>query len=110
MKTSWPVDARLWTAGEDPGLPSELGAEYTRPTGGCHEHAARFVPLAQGKRTLPTTTTDYNYRLQLPTTTSTRTTVNNYYARRLQNKRPLSPFPIYSVSIYILTYRTPTTP
>ena len=24
------------------GLQSELGAEYTRPTGGCHEHAARF--------------------------------------------------------------------
>ena len=42
MKTSRPVDARLWTAGEDPGLQSELGGEYTRPTGGCHEHAARF--------------------------------------------------------------------
>eukprot|EP00964_Phaeocystis_antarctica_P056071 scaffold33046_cov56-Phaeocystis_antarctica.AAC.1 len=27
MKTSRPVDARLWTAGEDPGLQSELGAE-----------------------------------------------------------------------------------
>ena len=42
MKTSRPVDARLWAAREDPGLQSELGAEYTRPTGGCHEHAARF--------------------------------------------------------------------
>eukprot|EP00964_Phaeocystis_antarctica_P013406 scaffold7338_cov42-Phaeocystis_antarctica.AAC.1 len=42
MKTSRPVDARLWAAREDPGLHSELGAEYTRPTGGCHEHAARF--------------------------------------------------------------------
>ena len=42
MKTSPPVDARLWAAREDPGLQSELGAEYTRPTGGCHEHAARF--------------------------------------------------------------------
>eukprot|EP00964_Phaeocystis_antarctica_P043934 scaffold25207_cov74-Phaeocystis_antarctica.AAC.1 len=33
MKTSRPVDARLWAAGEDPGLQSEaeLGAEYTRP-------------------------------------------------------------------------------
>ena len=36
------MDARLWAAGEDPGLQSELGAEYTRPNGGCHEHAARF--------------------------------------------------------------------
>eukprot|EP00964_Phaeocystis_antarctica_P064963 scaffold39125_cov37-Phaeocystis_antarctica.AAC.1 len=42
MKTSRPVDARLWAAGEDPGLQSELGAEYTRPYGDCHEHAARF--------------------------------------------------------------------
>eukprot|EP00964_Phaeocystis_antarctica_P101068 scaffold66583_cov64-Phaeocystis_antarctica.AAC.10 len=42
MKTSRPVDARLWAAREDPGLQSELAAEYTRPTGGCHEHAARF--------------------------------------------------------------------
>eukprot|EP00964_Phaeocystis_antarctica_P002441 scaffold1271_cov47-Phaeocystis_antarctica.AAC.2 len=42
MKTSRPVDARLWAAREDPGLQSELGAEYTRLTGGCHEHAARF--------------------------------------------------------------------
>eukprot|EP00964_Phaeocystis_antarctica_P014153 scaffold7790_cov68-Phaeocystis_antarctica.AAC.2 len=42
MKTSRPVDARLWAAREAPGLQSELGAEYTRPTGGCHEHAARF--------------------------------------------------------------------
>ena len=42
MKTSRPVDARLWAAREDPGLQSELGAEYTRPNGGCHEHAARF--------------------------------------------------------------------
>eukprot|EP00964_Phaeocystis_antarctica_P135711 scaffold100052_cov48-Phaeocystis_antarctica.AAC.1 len=42
MKTSRPVDARLLADGEDPGLQSELEAEYTRPTGGCHEHAARF--------------------------------------------------------------------
>ena len=42
MKTSRPVDARLWTAGEDPGLQSELRGEYTRPKGDCHEHAARF--------------------------------------------------------------------
>ena len=45
MKTSRPVDARLWAAREDPGLQSELGGEYTRPYGGCHEHAARFVLL-----------------------------------------------------------------
>ena len=42
MKSSRPVDARLWAAREDPGLQSELGAEYTRPYGDCHEHAARF--------------------------------------------------------------------
>eukprot|EP00964_Phaeocystis_antarctica_P100332 scaffold66001_cov30-Phaeocystis_antarctica.AAC.1 len=42
MKTSRPVDARLLADGEDPGLQSELGTEYTRLTGGCHEHAARF--------------------------------------------------------------------
>eukprot|EP00964_Phaeocystis_antarctica_P041144 scaffold23515_cov57-Phaeocystis_antarctica.AAC.1 len=42
MKTSRPVDARLLADGEDPGLQSELGGEYTRPNGGCHEHAARF--------------------------------------------------------------------
>eukprot|EP00964_Phaeocystis_antarctica_P092586 scaffold59579_cov48-Phaeocystis_antarctica.AAC.1 len=42
MKTSRPVDARLWAAREDPGLQSELRGGYTRPTGGCHEHAARF--------------------------------------------------------------------
>eukprot|EP00964_Phaeocystis_antarctica_P007006 scaffold3791_cov76-Phaeocystis_antarctica.AAC.1 len=37
MKTSRPVDARLWAARrrEDPGLQSELESEYTRPTGGC---------------------------------------------------------------------------
>ena len=40
MKTSRPVDARLWAAGEDPDLQSELGGEYTRPCGDCHEHAA----------------------------------------------------------------------
>eukprot|EP00964_Phaeocystis_antarctica_P081144 scaffold50732_cov39-Phaeocystis_antarctica.AAC.1 len=41
MKTSVrPVNSRLWAAREDPGLQSELGAECTRPTGGCHEHAA----------------------------------------------------------------------
>jgi len=45
MKTSRPVDARLLADGEDPGLQSELGGEYTRPTGGCHEHAARLVLL-----------------------------------------------------------------
>ena len=32
----------LWAAEEDPGLQSELGAEYTRPYGDCNEHAARF--------------------------------------------------------------------
>ena len=32
-------------AREDPGLQSELGAEYARPHGDCHEHAARFGPL-----------------------------------------------------------------
>ena len=42
MKTSRPVDARLWAGGEDPGLQSELRGEYTRPKGDCHEHAARF--------------------------------------------------------------------
>eukprot|EP00964_Phaeocystis_antarctica_P043369 scaffold24891_cov65-Phaeocystis_antarctica.AAC.1 len=32
MKTSRPVqDARLWAAGGDQGLQSELGGEYTRP-------------------------------------------------------------------------------
>eukprot|EP00964_Phaeocystis_antarctica_P104680 scaffold69795_cov58-Phaeocystis_antarctica.AAC.1 len=45
MKSSRPVDARLWAAREDPGLQSELAGEYTRPTGGCHEHAARFDPV-----------------------------------------------------------------
>eukprot|EP00964_Phaeocystis_antarctica_P144590 scaffold110415_cov62-Phaeocystis_antarctica.AAC.6 len=29
MKTSRPVDARLWAAREDPGLQSELGGEST---------------------------------------------------------------------------------
>eukprot|EP00964_Phaeocystis_antarctica_P067052 scaffold40578_cov69-Phaeocystis_antarctica.AAC.7 len=42
MKTSRPVDVRLWAAGEDPGLQSELRGEYTRLDGDCHEHAARF--------------------------------------------------------------------
>eukprot|EP00964_Phaeocystis_antarctica_P118913 scaffold82641_cov30-Phaeocystis_antarctica.AAC.1 len=42
MQTSRPVGARLLADGEDPGLQSELGAEYTRPNGGCYEHAARF--------------------------------------------------------------------
>ena len=42
MKTSRPVNARIWAAREDPGLQSELGGKYTRPSGGCHEHAARF--------------------------------------------------------------------
>eukprot|EP00964_Phaeocystis_antarctica_P022898 scaffold12791_cov66-Phaeocystis_antarctica.AAC.1 len=42
LKTSRPVDTRLWAAREDPGLQSELRAEYTRPRCGCHEHAARF--------------------------------------------------------------------
>ena len=45
MKTSRPVDARLLADGEDPGLQSELGGEYTRLYGGCHEHAARFDPV-----------------------------------------------------------------
>ena len=45
MKTSRPVDARLLADGEDPGLQSELGGEYTRPYGDCHERAARFGPL-----------------------------------------------------------------
>eukprot|EP00964_Phaeocystis_antarctica_P102236 scaffold67620_cov41-Phaeocystis_antarctica.AAC.1 len=45
-------DARLWAAREDPGLQSELGGEYTRPTGGCHEHAARFShPQGDRRRT-----------------------------------------------------------
>ena len=39
------MNARLWAAKEDPGLQSELGGEYTRPTGGCHEHVARFDPV-----------------------------------------------------------------
>ena len=45
MKTSRPVDARLLADGEDPGLQSELGDEYTRLYGGCHEHAARDDPV-----------------------------------------------------------------
>ena len=49
MKTSRLVDARLWAAREDPGLQSELGGEYTRPYGDCHEHAARFVLLENGE-------------------------------------------------------------
>eukprot|EP00964_Phaeocystis_antarctica_P098532 scaffold64537_cov29-Phaeocystis_antarctica.AAC.3 len=41
-------DARLLADGEDPGLQSELGGEYTRLYGGCHEHAARFDPVYTG--------------------------------------------------------------
>ena len=54
MKTSRPVDARLWAAGEDPGLQSELKGEYTRLYGDCHEHVARFEvrsPLGDQQRT-----------------------------------------------------------
>eukprot|EP00964_Phaeocystis_antarctica_P110576 scaffold74924_cov43-Phaeocystis_antarctica.AAC.1 len=40
-----PMDARLLADGEDPGLQSELGGEYTRLYGGCHGHAARFDPV-----------------------------------------------------------------